>query len=61
MALKPFEFQEQFMIDTFLLKVTQFEEKKTGSISILFYFLIEFTFLLAKKMNWTSKDIKNPT
>ena len=30
MALKVFEFVEQFMMDTFLLKITQFE--KTGSI-----------------------------
>ena len=30
MALKLFEFVEQFMMDTFLLQLTQFE--KTGSI-----------------------------
>ena len=30
MALKLFEFLEQFMIDIFLIKLTQFE--KTGSI-----------------------------
>ena len=34
MVLKLFKFLEPFLIDTFLLKVTQFE--KTGSISKLF-------------------------
>ena len=34
MALKLFEFEEQFMMDTFLLKLTQFE--KTGSIGKIF-------------------------
>ena len=34
MVLKLFKFLEQFLIDTFLLKVTQYE--KTGSISKLF-------------------------
>ena len=34
MALKLFEFVEQFMMNTFLLKLTQFE--KTGSIGETF-------------------------
>ena len=37
MALKLFEFVELFMMDTFLLKLTQFE--KTGSIGITFFSL----------------------
>ena len=36
MALKLFEFVEQFKMDTFFLKLTKFE--KTGSIGKLFYF-----------------------
>ena len=36
MALRLFEFVEQFRVDTFLLKFTQF--KKTGSIGKTFYF-----------------------
>ena len=34
MALKIFEFVEQLMMDTFILKLTQFE--KTGSLGITF-------------------------
>ena len=34
MALKLFEFEEQFMMDTFLLKLTQLE--KTESLRITF-------------------------
>ena len=36
MALKLFKFLEQLMIDTFLIRSTQFE--KTGSIGKFFYF-----------------------
>ena len=44
MPLKFFEFQEQFVIGAFLIKLTQFE--KTRSIGKLFVslFLIEFQF-----------------
>ena len=35
MAFNLFEFQEQFMIDTFLMKLTQFE--KIGSIDETLY------------------------
>ena len=36
MALKLFEFVEQFIMNNFLLKLAQFE--KTGSIDKIFYF-----------------------
>ena len=39
MALKLFEFVEQFIMDTFLLKLTQFE--KTGSIGKTFISLVK--------------------
>ena len=46
MALKLFEFVEQFMMDTFMLTLTQFE--KTGSIGETFislgYLIINFHF-----------------
>ena len=51
MALKLSEFVEQFMMDTFLLKLTQFE--KTGLIGKTFislgYLIINFHF-----QNWKS-------
>ena len=50
MALKPFEFQEQFMIDNFLLKVTQFEEEnRIDKYSFLFRNRVYLSF--NKKMN----------
>ena len=64
MTLKLFEFVEQFMMDTFMIKITQFE--KTGSIGktfislgnlmISFHFqiccsIVEFAFLLKIKMH----------
>ena len=46
MALKPFKFQEQFMINTFLIKLTQFEKVWL----LLFCSLIaEFDFILTEK------------
>ena len=66
MASKLFELVEQFMMDTFLLKLTQFE--KTGSIGINFLSLgnlitnfqnwepITFAFLLTMESNELKKS-----
>ena len=55
MALKFFEVLKQFMIDSFLIKSTQFE--KNGRYC---YSIVEFACLSKKQKNWTERKNKFP-